>query len=213
MNNLNIKKTLNLRRFSVNIRKILSYYNLFIPIICSILGLFIGSCIAKGEGWLYISVEKYILAFVLNQNINDLKLYLLSQMILPTVFSIILFFCGLSVYGCMISNFIPLIYSIIIGIITYYFYSNYVLKGLAYCVIIVFPYAILSLFSLILISVESVSMSQVLSRNLINSNNYKTSDYNFRFYCKSCLKSYLFIIAATVIKTFIDYLFIDIFVF
>lgn len=212
MKNFQIKRTLNFRKFSVKTQEIIQNWKLVLPILSSVGGLVLGSHIAKGEGALYKFTEKYIQEFLINATSNDVQAHIYIQLLVPTVFAVILFFCGLSVYGGLICNIIPFVYSSAIGIVAYHFYSNYILKGLAYCVIIIFPYAILSLFSLILISVEGINMSQVLFKQLINLNS-KKQDYNFVFYYKNCIKSYLFIIGAVVMKLLVDYLFAGIFSF
>lgn len=212
MTKISTKKTLNFHKFSVRIQELFLYWKFGLPVLFSIAGLIIGSGITKGEGWISNFFEKYIEEFLINTTGSDFKSDILIHLLFPSSFALVLFFCGLSVYGGMIANIIPFIYSSIIGIISYYFYSNYVLKGLAYCVIIVFPYAVLSLFSLILITVECINMSQVLSNNL-NPKNKRMNDYSFTLYYKNCIKSYMFIILATILKTILNFLFIDIFAF
>ncbi len=211
MNKIALKKTLNLHRYSVRVTDFISDWKFIVPIISAIIGLTCGSIFSKGEGELYSRLGSYIDSYILNNSFENIYSAFIIYLLIPTIFAIVLFFCGLSVYGGIISNLIPAVYSLIIGIITYYLYSNYTLKGLAYCVIIIFPYAVLSVFSLILITSECISMSQALTKSL--SKNTRGSNYSFNFYYKNCLKSYVFIIVAAVIKTVLDSLFISLFRF
>lgn len=211
MTKINVKKTLNLHKYSLRVSSLISDWKFLLPIAFSLAGLAVGACVAKGEGDMYKFFSNYINQFLIENStlppISTFVIYLL----IPTVFAVILFFCGLSIYGGLISNAIPFFYSLIIGTVTYYLYNNYTLKGLAYCVIIIFPYAVLSLFSLILITGECINMSQLLTKNL--NKNPRSSDYSFTFYYKNCLKSYVFIILATIVKTVLDSLFISLFSF
>ncbi len=211
MNKIALKKTLSLHKYNVRVTEILSNWKFILPIIASICGLIFGSLFSKGEGETYQRIGGYIESYVLNSTYTNIYSSFIVYLLIPTLFAIVLFFCGLSVYGGVISNLIPAAYSFFIGVITYYLYSNFTLKGLAYSVIIIFPYAVLSVFSLILITSESISMSQQLTKSL--NRNFRNIEYKFAFYYKNCLKSYVFIILAAVVKTVLDSLFIGLFSF
>ncbi len=210
MTKVNVKKTLNLHKYSIRVSKLLYDWKYVLPLVTSVAGILSGSALAKGEGALSQYTSNFISSFLSN-NSYEMFAGIIIYLLIPTIFATIIFFCGLSVYGCFASIFIPFCYSGIISIVTYYLYSNYTLKGLAYCVILIFPYAVLSLFSLILISGESITMSGVL----LNKLNKKSRDteYTFSYYCRNCFKSYIFIILSTVVKSILDRLFIHLFVF
>ena len=211
MTKISIKKTLYFHKFNVEVANIISNWKIIVPIVFAVMGLFVGTALSKGEGqlckFLTISIENFLIDGTYTETYSVGVIYLL----IPTFFAFLLFFCGLSVYGGLVSNFLIISYSMMIGFVSYYFYSNYSLKGLAYCVIIIFPYAILTRFSVILITGECINMSQVLTKNL--SKNLRGNEYNFKFYYKNCMKSYCFIILGTVIKMIIDSLFIGLFNF
>ncbi len=211
MNKIALKKTLNLHKYSVRAKGLILNWKFILPIAISIAGLTLGSCFAKGEGKLYLHLCGYIKEYLVNNYTENLYSSIIIYLLIPTIFAVLLFFSGLSVYGGIISNVIPAAYSFFIGLITYFFYSNYTLKGLAYCVIIIFPYAVLSLLSLIIITGESIIMSQQIVKNL--NRNSSTNDYSFKFYYINCMKSYSFIIIATVVKVFLERLFIGLFNF
>lgn len=213
MTKISIKKTLNLHKFNVEVAEIISNWKIIVPIVFAVMGLFVGTALSKGEGQLCklltTSIENILTDGTYTETYSAVVIYLM----IPTFFAFLLFFCGLSVYGGLVSNFLIISYSMIIGFVSYYFYSNYSLKGLAYCVIIIFPYAILTLFSLILITGECINMSQVLTKNLSKNLRGRGKEYNFKFYYRNCMKSYCFIVLGTVIKIIIDSLFIGLFNF
>lgn len=211
MEKLKTKRTLNLHKYRLKFEDMLSDWRIILPVIVAVIGIIAGSMIAKGEGAIYLSISQHIKNLLIrteNQsNYTSLFIYLL----IPTVFAVAIFFSGLSVYGSITVNTIPFIYGLLSGIFTYYLFGTYTLKGLGYIVIMFLPYAVFSLFSLILMTTESIDMSQVLLKKLIRTS--RMSDYNFNKYYKNCIKSYIFIIIAAVIKTVLDGLFVGLFVF
>ncbi len=211
MEKLNMKKTLNLHKYSIRVNRIILNWKLILPVIFTILGIVLGSVFAKGEGEVYLKLCNFIEAYVLNKNsgfnYTEFSVYLL----IPTVFALILFFSGLSAFGGWFSNLIPLAFSATTSIITYFIYDTYSLKGLAYNVIMIFPYALLSILSLILLTSESISMSQCITHNLSKST--RNNDYNFFKYCKNCTKCYILIVSASLIKILLDSMFTDLFIF
>ncbi len=211
MEKITLKKTLNLHKYNLRVADIISNWKLILPIGFSVVGLVMGSCLAKGEGDVYLKISELIKQLLLNDSNKSVYASFIIFLLIPTVFAFAIFFSGLSIYGGIIANIIPAFFSFAVSIITYFFYSNYTLKGLAYCVIIIFPYAVLSLLSLILLTGESITMSQVLLKSL--NKNFRSENYKFSFYYKNCLKSYIFIILATILKIIIDKLFLGIFVF
>ena len=211
MAGIGLKKTLNLHKFSVKVSDIISNWKFILPLIFSLTGLILGSSAAKGQGTVYQKIAEYFPLIINNsENIFVLNNFL-RYMMLPTVFIAITFFIGLSAFGGLLVNSIPLIYGYLIGGLSYYLYSTYSLKGLAYCVILIFPYAAVSMLSLILSSRESINMSELLIKCISKSK--KFYDYNFSVYYKSYLKNYVLIIASAVLKVVLDYLFLSLFTF
>ena len=211
MEKLNMKKTLNLHKYSIRVNRIIINWKLILPIAFTILGIAIGSFIARGEGEVYLKFCDFVKAYVLNKNSGFNYTAFSVYLLIPTVFALILFFSGLSAFGGWFSNLIPLMFSATTSVITYSIYNFYSLKGLAYNVIMIFPYALLSLLSLILLASESISMSQCIMHTLSKST--RNNDYNFSKYCKNCMKCYILIISASLIKILLDSMFTDLFVF
>ncbi|MCQ2483705.1 MAG: hypothetical protein MJ168_00065 [Clostridia bacterium] len=205
-----IKKTLNLHKYSVRVNDFVLNWKIVVPVTFSVAGLVLGALSGKGEGKLFLKVTDLFLSTLSSGASTPLSSFI-SSLLPPTVFAVVLFFLGLSAYGGFAVNFIPLCYSYLIGMISYFMYDHYTLKGLAYCVMLVFPYAVLSLTGLVLCSCESISMSEFMLRCI--SKNGKLSDYSFKKFYKSYLKYYIYIIASAVIKTMLEYLFVGLFVF
>lgn len=211
MEKIRFKKPVSLHKYSVKINGFMADWKFILPVLFSIFGIFIGSLTAKGEGELYLKLCNLIKIYLLNAQAENIYINFLIYLILPSTFAVIIFFTGLSVYGILFVNVIPFAYSSALSVLVYYLYNDYALKGLGYIAIMILPYGILTLLSIILLTGESISMSQQIMKTLSKSKRIK--EYNFTFYYKNCLKSYLFIIVATVIKILMDKLFFGLFIF
>lgn len=211
MEKMLIRKPLNLHGYKLKINNFMPNWKFILTIIFSIIGIFLGSSAAKGEWLLYIKLTEFVQNFMINSDVSLLYGKFFVYLLVPTVFAVVLFFIGLSVCGCFCANFFPMLYGFIISEIVYYFFENYSLKGLAFVVIMIIPYSVLSLCSLIMLCSESVSMSQTLLKTLGKSK--RISDYNFAKYYKNSLRSYLVIILAVVIWFVMQKLFSSIFIF
>lgn len=206
-----IKKPVNLHKFSMNFNKIMPDWKLITPIFFSVAGIIFGSLTAKGERGIYLKLSELINQYILSDTSVSLYENLTVHLLLPTIFAVIIFFFGLSVYGCFTVNVIPLAYSLFSSMIVYFLFEKYALKGLAYVTIMLLPYGILSLVALIMLTGESIGMSQLLVKTLGKSK--RLSDYSFGVYYKNSLKYYLLIILAVAIRVIMYKLFSSIFVF
>lgn len=211
MEKIKTKRPLDLHKYRVKIEDIFSDWKIILPVIISVVGIFVGSIVAKGEGTLYLSISEYIKNLLIRTEHQSNYTSLFGYILIPTIFAVAVFFSGLSVYGNITVNIIPFVYGVLSGIFTYYLFGTYTLKGLGYIVIMFLPYAVFSLFSIILMTAESIDMSQVLLKKLARTS--RMTDYNFNKYYKNCLKSYIYIIIAAGIKTVLDSLFVGLFVF
>lgn len=211
MSTLSLKKTWNLHKYSVRVNNFILNWKILVPAAFAVAGLIAGCLIGKGEGVLYQRITSYFTDTVLSYQLGKLLPYFLSCLIIPSLFCALLFFFGLSAYGGAFTNIFPFTFGFLIGTVSYYMYSTYTLKGLAYCVILVFPYAVLSLISIVLCTSESISMSDVILRSI--SKNFKFTDYTFKQYYTGYLKNYVYILFAAAIKIILDYLFGTIFNF
>lgn len=204
------KKTLNLHKYSLKFSEIMSNWKIILPMIFFIMGLVVGCFDGKGEGSLYFRITNYFTNVILNGEELTLGTSLLYYMIFPCAFIIIIFFLGLSVFGTFITNGVPFCLGYIIGCVSFYEYSMYTLKGFGYCVIMVYPYCILTLLAVILCCRESINMSQFIVGSISKT---KVPNYSFTMYYKSFIKNFAFVAAASAVKTVLNYLFSGLFTF
>ena len=211
MKKIRMRKPLDLHKYRLKLNEICINWKLILPVAASVVGIFAGSIIAKGEGAVYFNITQYIKKLIMQPDNQSNYVSLIIYLLIPTVFAVVIFFSGLSVYGNITVNIIPFLYGVVSGIFVYYLFGTYTLKGLGYIVIMFIPYAVISMFSLLMMTSESIDMSRLLLKKLGRSS--RMSEYSFNKYYKNCLKCYVFIIIAAVIKTMLDSLFVGLFVF
>lgn len=205
------KKTLNFHKYSLKATEIMSNWKLFLPIIFSFAGIISGCIGGKGEGKLYLKITDYFTTVILTRDITSIGSEFLIYLIFPAVFLIVIFFLGLSVFGALITNVMPLIYGYIIGCISFFLYNEYTLKGLGYCIIMIFPYGTLCLLAIVLCCRESIDMSEYIMKSI--SKTTKFLNYGFAVYYKSFFRNLIFIVGASALKTILEYLFGGLFAF
>lgn len=205
------KKTLNFHKYSLKATEIMSNWKLFLPIIFSFAGIISGCFGGKGEGKLYLKITDYFTTVILTRDITSIGSEFLIYLIFPAVFLIVIFFLGLSVFGAVITNVMPLIYGYIIGCISFFLYNEYTLKGLGYCIIMIFPYGTLCLLAIVLCCRESINMSEYIMKSI--SKTTKFPNYGFAVYYKSFFRNLIFIVGASALKTILEYLFGGLFAF
>lgn len=205
------KKTLNFHKYSLKATEIMSNWKLFLPIIFSFAGIISGCIGGKGEGKLYLKITDYFTTVILTRDITSIGSEFFIYLIFPAVFLIVIFFLGLSVFGALITNVMPLIYGYIIGCISFFLYNEYTLKGLGYCIIMIFPYGTLCLLAIVLCCRESINMSEYIMKSI--SKTTKFPNYGFAVYYKSFFRNLIFIVGASALKTILEYLFGGLFAF
>lgn len=211
MSLIGTKKTLNFHKYSLKATEIMSNWKLFLPIIFTFAGIISGCIGGKGEGKLYLKITDYFTTVILTRDITSIGSEFLIYLIFPAVFLIIIFFFGLSVFGALITNVMPLIYGYIIGCISFFLYNEYTLKGLGYCIIMIFPYGTLCLLAIVLCCRESINMSEYIMKSI--SKTTKFPNYGFAVYYKSFFRNLIFIVGASALKTILEYLFGGLFAF
>lgn len=211
MSVIGTKKTLNLHKYSIKVNDFLSNWKIIIPVIFSFAGIISGCIGGKGEGRLFSIVTEYFTNVILPRNSLSIGTEFIFYLIIPAIFLIAVFFLGLSVFGALLTNVVPLTYGYLVGSITFYLYNNFTLKGLAYCLIMIFPYGVLCLLSIVMCCRESISMSEYIVKSI--SKTGKFLNYGFAYYYKSFLRNFIIIIIASAIKTILEYLFGGLFSF
>ncbi len=178
-------KTLNFHHLNKKIKPITSDWLIYLLILLFFAGLVTGVILIKNN-------EAEILNRIVNTYIGFTDLSktntsaaLFFKLFLVTSFVLLLtYFTGLCAVGIPFVCVIPIIEGILSGIVSGYFYNNYMLKGLGYCTLILYPPAIVFTISVIFACRNSILMSH----NMLNLLSMRRSqpqesfkNYTFKF--------------------------------
>lgn len=120
---------------------------------------------------------------------NSLKVYI--------VFWMINLFFGFCIIGAPFIAGIPIIRGLGIGLVSGYIYSIYGLKGIGYCMIVIFPGALISFIALIYAVIDSFRMSVYSFGAILNNGNRKNGSEKIKIYLiRQMVYLFLFIAAA-----------------
>ncbi len=174
-------------------------------------GLVIGSVSIKSDNEIIsLLTERYVYFLKHKDDFSLTAIFLYSLLVLnlPVFFS---FFIGVSAVGIPFSAVIPFIAGFLSGIFVGYTYETYLLKGLGFCAINIFPAAVITVSALIFATEDSINMSR--SVLLLCTESRIKNDFNIKKYCLKFL-IYVFICAiASLITVVMKYLFDDLFIF
>lgn len=107
------------------------------------------------------------LDFLQNSSYIQIILYFIK---LDIAFVAISFFAGTSFIGSTVSFLPPFLKCVLIGYIGSYFYNEFELKGVLFCLLLLYPYFIITTASLIFASNESVYMSKYIFKTITSKN-------------------------------------------
>lgn len=144
--------------------------------------------------------------FVMLRNTNSILNTFINSFSVSFLYLFIAYLFGLCAIGIPIVATIPLCRGIGLGIIGGYFYSTYSLSGAGYCIVIIFPAAIISTVALLYGCNESLVMSHdvFLSSKGKIPNQYENifKRYNLRYLILTC-----FIAFSSVVDAIFSFLF------
>ncbi len=122
---------------------------------------------------------------VINENVNlfqsgGFTAIFLTLIKLDLAFIIASFFLGTSFIGATVSFIPPALKCILIGYIGSYFYNEFELKGVLFCLLLLYPYFVITTASLIFASNENIYMSNYTFGMLRNKST--ADDISIRLY-------------------------------
>ena len=132
----------------------------FLILFLSIVSIFIGAILYKLN---YKIDILNLIQFNLKNNVfYNFKYTCLFLLKIDFIFMFCNLFFGLSFLGASFSVIPPIIKCILIGYTSSFFYINYKLKGVLFCLIFIYPYMAITTSSLIILSYESIVTSQYI---------------------------------------------------
>ncbi len=175
-------------------------------------GLIFGSFSVKSDAsFLSERLIPYYMNYVkVNATASELTVFFSSFLIYSAVI-VFAYFIGLCAVGIPFVAAIPLFSGVFVGAVSGYIYGEYMLRGLGYCGIIIFPAAVIAVAAIIFASRESMLMSRNMLNLLSQRHNQQYEDF------KSYSTRFLIYIAisagAAAVETVMTHLFIGLFSF
>lgn len=210
-----IKMTSTMFNFHSVRQKIHSYkfnWLMYFLVALFFIGLILGSFSVKNSDSIIIQKINELYMTYLNSKytLSSFSIFL-NTLLLVSVAVIFSFFTGLCAIGVPFVALIPAVCGALIGIVSGYVYETFLLKGLGYCAIIIFPTAAISVSAILFSCKESMMMSRTMLSLLIKGRNQ--AEQSFRNYCIRFLIYILITVFAALTETVLTNLFIGLFNF
>lgn len=204
--------TFNLHSVRQKMQSYSSTWQMYVLLLLFLVGMTVGSFASKGDGTLVTNkiADFYMNYLKVKPTISGLSVFF-NTFLLASSAIIVTYFIGLCAVGIPFVAFVPVLAGGFIGIISGYIYENYMLKGLGYCAIIIFPAAIIAVAAILFACKESFLMS-VTMLNLLSQRRSQPlesfKNYSLRFVIYIAITA-----AGALTETIMTRLFIGLFAF
>ncbi len=177
-----------------------------------LIGLVFGSITVKNsDNFIIAKINEFYINYLNSKNNLDWFSLFLNTLLLTSTAIIISFFTGLCAIGIPIIAVLPFLSGSLIGVVSGYIYETYLLKGLGYCGIIIFPTAAIAVGAIIMSCKESIDMSKNMLTLLVRGRGQ--GNQSFKNYCIKFLVFVIIVIIAALVQTVLTKLFIGLFDF
>ncbi len=185
---------------------------LYLLVILFFVGLIFGSFTVKNsENFIIQKINDFYMNYLTSKyTLNSLSVFL-NTLLLTSLAVIVTFFIGLCAVGIPFVALIPLVSGALIGIVSGNIYETYLLKGLGYCAIIIFPTAAISVGAILFACKESMLMSKSMLALL--SGRRIQPEQSFKNYCIHFAVFIVITALAALLETILTNLFIHLFSF
>ena len=205
-------KMLNLHSLKQKVKGVEFNWIMLILVTLFFIGLIFGSFSVKNNNSFLTSIITELYSAYLSQKDTFSSVIIFMYTFLLSMTAVVIsFFTGLCALGIPFIVLVPFVSGAVIGTISGFVYETYLLKGLGYCAIIIFPAAAISLVSLISSCKESLLMSGNMLSILATG---RAKEQNcFKSYCIKYLVFTLVCAAAALIEAVLFNMFSDLFNF
>lgn len=205
-------KMLNLHSFKQKLKGFEFNWLMFILITLFFIGLILGSFSVKsGDNFFTQKITQIYSSYLIQKNTFNSTLIFIVTFFMSMSAVVVSFFTGLCALGIPFIVAVPVVSGAVIGTISGYVYETYLLKGLGYCAIIIFPAASITLVSLISSCKESLIMSKNMLSILATGRNQQQDI--FKGYCIKHLAFAAICATAALIEAVLFNMFSNLFIF
>lgn len=164
----------------------------------SLLSILLGCIIFKNNKIIPINELDSFIEFIQSNNFASLLIQFTKYEI---VFFILEFFIGTSIIGMPLVIIPPIIKCFFIGYLSSYMYNQYSVKGILFCLILIYPYFAVTTSSLIFAADESIYMSKYLFDIAVKKNAYNNT--SIKLYMVRIMFLILLNLIFTIINSFL----------
>lgn len=165
-------------------------------------GILIGSLlIRQKDGFAFLNAKSFFNNYFSSRTeATFFEIYIQSIVgILP--FLLLIFIFGASFIGYILVPIIISFKGVLIGMLSGYMYSVYAFKGIAFCILMLLPICIITVFVLIISGREALNFSSVVSRSITKYNNNENVPANFKVYCFRNITLLFVLLVSSLIET------------
>lgn len=168
-------------------------------LVISVLGILLGALCFRMTSNSQLS--KIIVESFTTLNSTNFKFIFLYLLKLDSIYFIISFFIGTSFIGSVLSFIPPTIKCLYIGYLSGYLYNEFELKGVLFCLLLLYPCFTITTTALIFASNENVYMSQYIY-NCLNDKN-STDNISIRLYLLRYILLFTIVLSCITVTAFL----------
>lgn len=176
-------------------------------------GMIIGAVsLKRADSYLSGAFSDMFSVYIRSKSSQSLGMNFINSLAVNAAFMLAVFVFGLCAVGLPLICILPIIRGVGIGILSGYLYSNFALRGLGYCVLVIYPGLIPAIFALLLACSAGINSSYEMLLSL-SSAKAQRGEGSIKIYCMRFLIICILIVLAAVIDAAASRLFCRLFSF
>lgn len=176
-------------------------------------GMIIGAVsLKRADSYLSGAFSDMFSVYIRSRCSQSLGMNFINSLALNAAFMLAAFVFGLCAVGLPLICILPIIRGVGIGMLSGYLYSNFALRGLGYCVLVIYPGLIPAIFALLLACSAGINSSYEMLLSL-SSAKAQRGEGSIKIYCMRFLIICILIVFAAVIDAAASRLFCRLFSF
>ena len=176
-------------------------------------GMIIGALsLKKADSYLSGAFSDMFSVYIRSKSSQSLGMNFINSLAVNAAFMLAVFVFGLCAVGLPLICILPIIRGVGIGMLSGYLYSNFALRGLGYCVLVIYPGLIPAVFALLLACSAGINSSYEMLLSL-SSAKAQRGEGSIKIYCMRFLIICILVVIAAVTDAAASRLFCRLFSF
>lgn len=176
-------------------------------------GMIIGAVsLKRADSYLSGAFSDMFSVYIRSKSSQSLGMNFINSLAVNAAFMLAVFVFGLCAVGLPLICILPIIRGVGIGMLSGYLYSNFALRGLSYCVLVIYPGLIPAIFALLLACSAGINSSYEMLLSL-SSAKAQRGEGSIKIYCMRFLIICILIVLAAVTDAAASRLFCRLFSF